>query len=175
MEMKLRHGKLMAILVMAAACLAPATASAAGWEKGDATCYGSWIYARPIVMHPTNQDLSSGSTFVFGGTEKVAYQANLAKLIGGTWYTVQFGRWTYQNLTQGGNYSVAYSTSAFFDLQTNVQTSGTTTFPVNSAGLYRVYYNMYWYATGEYLWDWANHLDVRTNMWDGFVHPSCLY
>jgi len=172
--MQFKHRTLTALVAAASICAIPAAATAATYEPGDATCYTSSIFAKPIVMHPTGAT-STGSTTTWGGTEKVAFQANLARWTGSSWSTVQRGRWKAQYVPRFNDYSVSYSTQAFFDAATNASVYGTTIFPITTSGFYRVYYRMYWYATGESGSDWADHVDARTNAWDLGTHPWCQY
>lgn len=172
--MKLEHGTLIALVAAAAIGAIPAAATAATYEAGDATCYTSSIFAKPPVLHPTGAT-STASTTTWGGTEKVAFQANLAKWTGSSWSTVQSGRWKAQYVPRFNDYSVAYSGLPFYDAVTNASVYGTTIFTITTSGYFRVFYRMYWYATGESRSSWADHLDERTNNWDLGTHPWCQY
>jgi hypothetical protein len=171
----LKYRTLIAAVVVIATCLIPAAATAASYDPGEATCYTSAIFAKPPGMAPSSYGYSFGSTTTIGGTERLAFRANLAKLVAGRWYTVQYGRWTYKDIALNNAYDVSYSDNTFYDWTTHAAVSGTTIFTITTSGTYAVFYNMYWVATGESVADWAVHLDARTNAWDLGYHQGCQY
>jgi len=151
------------------------SAAAAGFEKPEASCQPRSILALPPVMYPTGQGQSSGSTSTLYGSEQIAFRANLAQLVNGRWTTIRTGTWKWKSVALGGDVSVSFSENWFFDLTTRTWGSGSTAFAITQPGTYAVFYNLFWYATGEHASTWAAHLDVRTTQYDTRLYSTCRY
>jgi hypothetical protein len=181
--MKGMRTKFMAGLAVAVTALVAGVGSASAapglYQTPEGACDRGVIYTYPVTMGPSAQSYSSGSTFSYGGTQRVAFRANLAQKIGNQWYRVQQGSWMTFDVSVI-DYMVDSSIGPYFDQTTKTWGSGTTLFRITQHGEYSVYFDLYWYPTqstaGVGLSPvWAGHRDLRTYVYDLALHHSCIF
>lgn len=156
--------------VTAAASLVVGVGSAAAvgqtgpYITGEGICEPGRILATAALVSPSVISYSSGSTFVLGGSQRVGFRAHLARLdeTRNVWVTVSSGNWKVRDAALQGEIAV----NSFLDLQTGQWGTGGTMFSIKQAGVYRVFYELYWYSNqyvrDGYLSDWASaHREYR--------------
>ena len=180
--MKLRSILSSAALTAAVMVLAfgAGTASAAGmtgpYISGEGSCDFGRIIASPPQISASVQSYSSGTTFVVGGSQTIAFRAHLAKWTGSKWVEVAVGSWKRKDVALQGDPSINW----YYDLTTRTWGTGGTHFQINQAGYYKVYFDLYWYAnqyvSSGSLTVWASaHRELRTNAYDLGAYEYCRY
>ncbi len=171
------------ITIAASLAIGVGVASAAGqtgpYITGEGLCEPGRILATSALVSPSVDRYDSGGIFMVGGTQRVAFRAHLARLdeVRGQWVTVASGNWKARDAALQGEPAVNW----FLDLQTGQWGPGGTVFPITRAGVYRIFYELYWYPNQfvreGYLTDWASaHREYR---WGGAylqqAYAACRY
>jgi hypothetical protein len=133
-----------AITVLASAHAALAAENRPGaWQASTAYCYtyqsasvrGRMMVQPPLMWTP----YSITSWFGADGTmytttpQRVAYRANLQKVVNGSWKSVVAGPWHYATITGGGFQETPFLNSTWFEIYRR--------------GTFRAVYQLYWYPT----------------------------
>jgi hypothetical protein len=143
--------------------IAAAAGQTGPYITGEGICEPGRIIATSALVSPSVTAYSSPGTFGVGGTQRVGFRAHLARLASnGSWVTVDSGNWKVRDAALQGEIAV----NSFLDLRTGLWGPGGTTFPITRAGVYRVFYELYWYGNqyvrDGYLSDWASaHREYR--------------
>jgi len=120
-----------------------AVGNIASYRAGAAYCWDNSLYGGGNKILATSPQMDAAQVGIVGGGQQVGFRVTLERWseTGRRWVAYDYSRIKVHRQGSWGFYP-----EVWYDLVTGLQVSGLHQFPINTAGFYRVYYDLFWFS-----------------------------